>query len=56
VLQEELGEIKNPMAPGIEPASFGFEAQCFNQLRYLEPSKWRLEMANLGNNVHLEAE
>jgi hypothetical protein len=44
------------MTPEIEPAAFGLEAKCFNQLRYLVPSDWWLEMANLGNNVHLEAE
>jgi hypothetical protein len=54
--QKKLDEIKIPMTPGIEPAAFELEAQCFNQLRYLVPREWGLQMANLGNNIHLEAE
>jgi hypothetical protein len=31
---EGLGQLKNPMISGNEPATFRLVAQCFNQLRY----------------------
>jgi hypothetical protein len=31
---EGLGQLKNPMTSGFEPATFRLVAQCLNQLRY----------------------
>jgi hypothetical protein len=31
---EGLGQLKNPMTSGTEPATFRLVAQCLNQVRY----------------------
>ena len=56
VRPEWLCQWKNPMTPsGIEAATFGLVAQCFNQLRQRVPQNFKiivLEKVNVGKVTH----